>query len=102
MVVKGGRTYNYPCHVNRGKRKIYYLSNCLLLRRGTSAVNRRITHFHREKSREAGKNLAGVLSQNFCSLPKLRHRLGHLGGKRDCPDMLPIIRCGEIVVLEGN
>jgi hypothetical protein len=98
MAVKGGKTYTYPCRVNRGKRKIYYVSNCLLLRRGTSAVNRRITHFHRRKSRQAGKNPAGVLSQNYWSVPKLRHGLGLLGRKRHGPDMLPIIRRGEIAI----
>ena len=86
-----------------GKRKIYYLSNCPLLRRGTSAVNRGMTHFYRKKSRETGKNPAGVLSQNVWNVEKLRHRLGHLGWKRDCPDMLPIITWRkEIVVSEGN
>jgi hypothetical protein len=42
------------------------------------------------------------LSQHFWSVAKLRHGLGLLGRKRDGPEMLPIIRRGEIVILEGN
>jgi hypothetical protein len=70
----------------------------VLIQEGVLAVNRRITHFHRKKSREAGKHPAGVLSQKFWSVPKLRHGLGLLGRKRHGPDMLPIIRRGEIAI----